>query len=156
MDQGYAFKVITHLNGIKEMKDLAFQTPQERRELLADVLLQNETAADAEKIDGDLFSMGPDVREPGRRASWSVALLRRHVGRLLRRPEGMAYVEFNKNKNKELKGKGNTFIRKLRREEGQTAGPRTRDSIPESESLSRLQGVFQFADGCWARDEIVA
>jgi DNA excision repair protein ERCC-3 len=114
VDQGYAFKVITQLHGINNMKDLAFQTPQERRELLADVLLQNETAADAEKIEGDLFSMGgrPGARKKG-------AVVRRTAGMLADYSGGqrMAYVEFNKNKNKEIKGKGNTFIRKMRREE---------------------------------------
>ena len=63
IDQGYAFKVITHLQGIQDMPDLAFRTPQERRELLQDVLLQNETAAETERIDGDLFS----GRHPGQR-----------------------------------------------------------------------------------------
>ena len=38
VDQGYAFKVITHLKGIQDTPGLAFTTPESRRELLAEVL----------------------------------------------------------------------------------------------------------------------
>ncbi len=55
VDQGYAFKVITHLQGIEDLPGLAYASPAERRELLQEVMLQNETSADVEKIDGDLF-----------------------------------------------------------------------------------------------------
>lgn len=56
VDQGYAFKVITHLHGIENLPGLAYAAPTERRELLQEVMLQNETSADVEKIDDDLFS----------------------------------------------------------------------------------------------------
>lgn len=55
VDQGYAFKVITHLQGIDKLPGLAYASPSERRELLQEVMLQNETSADVEKIDDDLF-----------------------------------------------------------------------------------------------------
>lgn len=55
VDQGYAFKVITHLHGIENLSGLAYASPAERRELLQEVMLQNETSADVEKIDDDLF-----------------------------------------------------------------------------------------------------
>ena len=55
VDQGYAFKVITHLHGIENLPGLAYASPAERRELLQEVMLQNETSADVEKIDDDLF-----------------------------------------------------------------------------------------------------
>lgn len=55
VDQGYAFKVITHLQGIENLPGLAYASPAERRELLQEVMLQNETSADVEKIDDDLF-----------------------------------------------------------------------------------------------------
>ena len=42
VDQGYAFKVITHLQGIEDLPGLAFSSPAERRELLQNVMLQNE------------------------------------------------------------------------------------------------------------------
>ncbi|KAI1615214.1 DNA excision repair protein ERCC-3 [Exophiala viscosa] len=56
VDQGYAFKTITHLAGMAEMKDLAYRTSAERNELLALVMLQQETAADVEKIDDNMWS----------------------------------------------------------------------------------------------------
>ena len=45
MDQGYAFKVITRLEGLENFDQLAFATPQERRELLMDVLLARDEDA---------------------------------------------------------------------------------------------------------------
>jgi DNA excision repair protein ERCC-3 len=111
VDQGYAFKVITHLQGMSTLSTLAFTTPMERRELLSNVLLASEEKAAAEVIDGDLFSMSrPGAKKKG---------IRRTAGMLsdFAGGQGMAYVEYNRSKNKELKGKGNAFIRKLRREQ---------------------------------------
>ena len=56
VDQGYAFKTITHLSGMEDLPGLAFKTSEERLELLAHVMLQQETAAEVEKVDGDLWS----------------------------------------------------------------------------------------------------
>ena len=56
VDQGYAFKVITHLQDIENLPGLAYASPAERRELLQEVMLQNETSAEVEKVDDDLFS----------------------------------------------------------------------------------------------------
>jgi DNA excision repair protein ERCC-3 len=113
VDQGYAFKVITHLQGINDMPDLSFQTPQERRELLSDVLLQNERAAETETIDGDLFSLGrPGARRRGANARRTAGMLADFSG-----GQDMAYVEYNRSKNKDLKTKGTSFIKKLRREQ---------------------------------------
>jgi len=57
VDQGYAFKVITHLHGIENLSGLAYASPAERRELLQEVMLQNETSADIEKIDDDPYGV---------------------------------------------------------------------------------------------------
>lgn len=68
IDQGYAFKVITHLEGIENLPGLAFASPAERRELLQEVMLQNETSADVERVDDDLFTSrpgGPRVKSSG-------------------------------------------------------------------------------------------
>ena len=56
VDQGYAFKTITHLAGMDKMPNLSYRTTRERNELLADVMLQSETKADVEKIEGDAWS----------------------------------------------------------------------------------------------------
>jgi DNA excision repair protein ERCC-3 len=55
VDQGYAFKTITHLADMDSM-NLQYSTPEARQELLAKVLLQNETAADIEKVDDNMWS----------------------------------------------------------------------------------------------------
>ena len=116
VDQGYAFKVITHLQGMETLPGLAFTTPSERRELLQDVMLQNETAGDVEKIEDDLFS----ERHAGSRGFGRKSLTaRRTAGRLseLSGGQDMAYIETNAGKNKELKNKkGNAFIRKLKKD----------------------------------------
>ncbi|KAF2455609.1 DNA repair helicase RAD25 [Lineolata rhizophorae] len=121
VDQGYAFKVITHLHGMDQLPGLAFTSPQERRELLTDVMLQSETAGDVEKIDDDLFSARSGGSLGGRRAgARGGAGVRRTAGTLadLSGGQDMAYVEFNRTRNKDLKQKGpaNSFIKKLKRD----------------------------------------
>lgn len=123
VDQGYAFKVITHLQGIDNLKGLAFSTAMERRELLQDVMLQNETSADVEKIDGDLFG-ARQGRPMGHGASKGG--VKRLAGALSELSGGhdMAYMEYNKSRNKELKSKGpqNSFMRKLQKEKERKKG----------------------------------
>lgn len=121
VDQGYAFKVITHLQGIENLPGLQFNTPQARRELLQDVMLQAELSNEIEHIDEDIFASS------GRRAgvgsstkSSGKPVARRTAGMLgeLSGGQDMAYIEYNKGKNKDLKSKAqsNPFIKKLRRE----------------------------------------
>lgn len=74
VDQGYAFKVITHLQGIENLEGLAYVTPKDRRELLQEVMLQNETSADVEKIDDDLFGArrdGPSGKSVNTTKKWT-------------------------------------------------------------------------------------
>ena len=123
VDQGYAFKVITHLAGIENMKGLAFNTAMERRELLQDVMLQNEmSAAQEEKIDDNLWEAEGSGRGRGGNGKKPV---RRMAGTLqdLSGGQDMAYIEYNKSRNSQIKrgekGKKdafNPFIRKLNRE----------------------------------------
>ncbi|KAL8997724.1 MAG: hypothetical protein Q9169_003053 [Polycauliona sp. 2 TL-2023] len=124
VDQGYAFKVITHLQGIEQLPGLAFTSPSERRELLQEVMLQNETSADVEKIDDDLFG----ARSSGARASGGGLHkkgAKRTAGMLAELSGGRdmacdrprtAYIEYNKSRNKELKGKHNPLFKKFNRE----------------------------------------
>ena len=56
VDQGYAFKTITHLAGLENTEKLRYTTLSERNELLAHVMLQTETAADVEKVDDNEWS----------------------------------------------------------------------------------------------------
>ncbi|KAL9112295.1 MAG: hypothetical protein Q9227_003413 [Pyrenula ochraceoflavens] len=104
VDQGYAFKVITQLQGIDTLPDLAFKTAKERVELLQHVMLQQETSADVEKVNDDIFS-----ERSGRvgAAAKKQLMAKRQGGSLAELSGGqdMSYVEFNKSVNKALKEK---------------------------------------------------
>lgn len=119
VDQGYAFKVITHLSGIENLPGLAYSRIEERRELLAEVALQNSDAGDAEGDDFDgarNLSFNAGSKKGGKKG----AKARRTAGRLseLAGGDGMAYVEYNRSRNKELKNAGpSKFFRKLQREQ---------------------------------------
>jgi DNA excision repair protein ERCC-3 len=116
VDQGYAFKVITHLQGIENLEGLAYSTPAERRELLQEVMLQNETSAEVEHVTDDLFS----ERSGGVRGKVKKGAVKRSAATLsgLAGGEDMAYIEYNKSRNKQLKDKvgHHPLFRKLERE----------------------------------------
>ena len=114
VDQGYAFKVITHLQGIEKLPGLAYSTLEERVELLTDVQIKNEEAGDVEQINDDLFSRGSSRAKSGGIGARKGA--KRMAGMLsdLSGGQGMAYIEYNKSKNKELKqGKHKSLFRQL-------------------------------------------
>lgn len=122
VDQGYAFKVITHLSGIEALPGLAFSTPLERRELLQAVLIHKEKNEKEGKNDydekfDDLFHRA----DAGRTKKKGGA--RRTAGTLseLAGGQDMAYMEQNRTKNKELskkkKGESNPFFKKLARDQ---------------------------------------
>lgn len=100
VDQGYAFKVITHLSGMEQLPDLAYANTRERRELLQQVLLKNEDAAGVEIGDDEGTNFMPKDRQEYQASSAS-----RTAGSLagLAGGEDMAYMEYSKNKNKELR-----------------------------------------------------
>ena len=103
VDQGYAFKVITHLNGMEQLPDLAYASARERRELLQEVLLKNEDAAGLEVGDDadTTFARGEhqSVKNTGSLAG-------------LAGGEDMAYIEYSRNKNKEIR-KQNPLIKRM-------------------------------------------
>lgn len=113
VDQGYAFKVITHLNGIERMPNLAYNNQQDRMSLLTDVLLQSETAGDVEDIKDDLFSDRNVAKKQKKKNGPGV---RRQAGTLssLAGGEDMAYMEYSaKNSaNKALAKPRNAFFKK--------------------------------------------
>ncbi len=114
VDQGYAFKVITRLEGLERFDQLAFATPSERRELLMDVLLAKDEDGNEERIEGDAFGTKYASGHGKKKKSG----VRRAAGTLsdLSGGQDMAYMEMNKSRNKELKGtKGvkNAFLKKL-------------------------------------------
>jgi len=108
IDQGYAFKVITHLDGIKEMPNLVFDTKAKQIELLQSVLLANETEADVgtdirfgtDDLPGTVTSKGfGKVKRAGEAAG-----AKRVTGSLqaLSGGQSMSYMERNRSVNKEL------------------------------------------------------
>lgn len=114
VDQGYAFKVITHLHGMEELPNLAYSSARERRELLVEVLHQNEAEVagleagdDADNFVGRGSSLGKS-----RSGGAGGAKARRVVGNMsnLAGGDDMAYVEYNKSRNKDLKAKANSSI----------------------------------------------
>lgn len=114
VDQGYAFKVITHLSGMEKMPNLAYASPRERRELLQKVLLKNEDAAGIEIGDDIDTNFIPREERDSRNADNAGSAASRKSGTLagLAGGEDMAYVEYSKNKNKELK-EHHPLIRKM-------------------------------------------
>ena len=105
IDQGYAFKVITHLDGMENMPELVYKTRDEQIELLSSVLLANEHEADlgtdVRGGEGDLAgtvtskSFGFPAKTPGaQRTTGSLAALSGG--------QHMSYIEQNKSANKKL------------------------------------------------------
>ncbi|KAF9818585.1 hypothetical protein IEO21_02690 [Rhodonia placenta] len=105
IDQGYAFKVITHLDGLETLPELVYRSRDEQIELLSSVLLANESEADlgtdVRAAEGDLAGtitskdFGPLSKFPG---------VQRTAGSLtaLSGAQHMSYVEQNKSANKKL------------------------------------------------------
>jgi DNA excision repair protein ERCC-3 len=79
IDQGYAFKVITHLDGLSQSPDLVYNSKDEQIALLQSVLLQNESAADlGSDVKGDFGDL------PGTVTSKDFG----RVGASAKRPDG--------------------------------------------------------------------
>ena len=119
VDQGYAFKVITQLQGLENLPNLAFKSQEERLELLRHVMLQNESMVDVEAIQDDLFSDMPATAKQA--AQKKKAMIKRQAAQLsdLAGGEGMSYIEYNKSVNKDLKkkkGPESDFFRKQQRD----------------------------------------
>ena len=114
IDQGYAFKVITHLDGMENMSELVYKTRDEQIELLSSVLLANEHEADlgtdVRGGEGDLAgtvtskSFGFPSKTPGaQRTTGSLAALSGG--------QHMSYIEQNKSANKKLARAGGSAPR---------------------------------------------
>jgi DNA excision repair protein ERCC-3 len=103
VDQGYSFKIITHLQGLAELPNLVFKSKAEQLELLSAVLVANETAtdiaSDVRADDGDLQGTITTkdllALTPARRTSGSMTSI--SGGNI------MSYIEPNRSANKPLK-----------------------------------------------------
>ncbi|TID14904.1 hypothetical protein CANINC_004575 [Pichia inconspicua] len=98
VDQGYAFKIITHLHGMEDLPNLAYASPKERRELLQEVLLKNEEAAGVEIGEDADNLIGHGVSK--RLKSSSVKNQASMAG--LAGGEDMAYVEYSRKAKDEI------------------------------------------------------
>ncbi|KAG5744771.1 hypothetical protein H9Q70_012522 [Fusarium xylarioides] len=119
IDQGYAFKVITKLDGIEKIPDLAFSTPSEQRELLQGTLVDNETSIDDDFAADDLWGGEKTGGKGGKGKGKNT--VRRVAGYLdqLSGVQDMAYIERNSSANKGLKrkkGEKSDFFKKIDRE----------------------------------------
>jgi len=110
IDQGYSFKVITHLEGIEKMKDLVFSTRKEQLELLNSTL--NATEKDEEE---EGLGQTDDVAVNHRGRLFSkfgfatrTTTLKSHSG-----GDNMAYIEYNKSAVKQKKQ--NPIFKKFRK-----------------------------------------
>ncbi|RCK59338.1 DNA repair helicase RAD25 [Candida viswanathii] len=115
VDQGYAFKVITHLSGMEQLPNLAYSSAREKRELLQQVLLKNEDAAGLEiGDDADTNFISREKRmklEQERNGGGTTRTSGSLAG--LAGGEDMAYIEYSKNKNKELRDSHHPLIQKM-------------------------------------------
>ncbi|KAI6039797.1 P-loop containing nucleoside triphosphate hydrolase protein [Pisolithus marmoratus] len=104
IDQGYSFKVITHLDGLEDLPDLVYKTKDEQIELISSVLLANESEAelgsDIRASEGDLSGtitskdFGPAKFPAVQRTAGSLTALSG--------AQHMSYMEQNKSANKKL------------------------------------------------------
>lgn len=112
IDQGYAFKVITHLDGLRNLPGLVYATRDEQIELVSSVLLANESDADlgndVRAGEGDLPGTvtAKDFGMPGQgqRRGGAFPAAKRTTGSLGALSGGahMSYVEHNKSANRKL------------------------------------------------------
>lgn len=107
IDQGYAFKVITHLDGLDGLSDLVYRTRDEQIELISSVLLANESEAelgtDIRAGEGDLPGTVTS-KDFGSPMKGGYQAAKRTTGSLnaLSGAQHMSYVEQNKSANRKL------------------------------------------------------
>ncbi|KAF8591090.1 DNA repair helicase rad25 [Ramaria rubella] len=118
IDQGYAFKVITHLDGLDSLPDLVYKSRDEQIELISSVLLANESEAelgsDVRAGEGDLAGTVTS-KDFGFPAKPGVPAAKRTTGSLTALSGGqhMSYIEQNKSANKKLARESNSSRHKL-------------------------------------------
>lgn len=99
IDQGYAFKVITHLDGMEKDTSLHFSTKKEQLELLTDVLAANEADA-TERLNVDAEERELAANGPGGGFGRRGAARRRpNSMSALTGAKGILYNEFNRGGN---------------------------------------------------------
>lgn len=107
IDQGYAFKVITNLEGMDTDPNIVFRTHQEQMDLLKAVLLTNDTdLRDEELINVDDVGKITDRKVAAKNRT--SGLVKRQVTstKTLAGGDNMAYLEYNRNSGGQFSGRG--------------------------------------------------
>ncbi|KAI8139758.1 P-loop containing nucleoside triphosphate hydrolase protein [Fennellomyces sp. T-0311] len=104
IDQGYAFKVITNLEGMESDPNLVFRTHQEQMDLLKSVLLTNE----ADLKDEDLGNSDDVGRITDRKVAAKGRPVKRSVttSKTLAGGDNMAYMEYSRNSGGQFASRG--------------------------------------------------
>lgn len=114
VDQGYSFRVITHLVGQQDLPSLAYKTRSEQMDLLVTVLRESESNASAADIGSDMPAGRARAGTPASRAGSVgpsknvVPGAKRAMGSMasLSGAQNMAYMERKGTANKQLKDAG--------------------------------------------------
>ncbi|KZT29693.1 DNA helicase [Neolentinus lepideus HHB14362 ss-1] len=136
IDQGYSFKVITHLDGLEKLPDLVYRTRDEQIELISSVLLANESDADlGNDIRAGEGDLAGTVTSKDFGLPVKVASAQRTTGSLTALSGGqhMSYMEQNKSANKKLARDANTARNKL-------FAKRDRDMATARKEAARARG----------------
>ncbi|KAG1177428.1 hypothetical protein G6F70_005141 [Rhizopus microsporus] len=115
IDQGYAFKVITNLEGMDSDPNIVFRTHQEQMDLLKAVLLTNETDMEEELINVDDVGRITDKKVAAKNRSTGLVKRQVTTSKTLAGGDNMAYIEYNRNAGGQFasrgRGNGNTSTR---------------------------------------------
>ncbi|CEG69255.1 Putative RNA polymerase II transcription initiation [Rhizopus microsporus] len=109
IDQGYAFKVITNLEGMDSDPNIVFRTHQEQMDLLKAVLLTNETDMEEELINVDDVGRITDKKVAAKNRSTGLVKRQVTTSKTLAGGDNMAYIEYNRNAGGQFasRGRGN-------------------------------------------------
>ena len=101
IDQGYAFKIITHLDGLENLPELVYKTQDEQIELLQSVLIANDNDAD---LGTDVRAVEGDLAGTVTSKHFGFPAAQRTSGSLTALSGGhhMSYIEKNKSANKAI------------------------------------------------------
>ncbi|KAI8058914.1 P-loop containing nucleoside triphosphate hydrolase protein, partial [Gilbertella persicaria] len=107
IDQGYAFKVITNLEGMDSDPNIVFRTHQEQMDLLKAVLLTNDTdLGDEELINVDDVGKITDRKAAAKNRTSGLVKRQVTTSRTLAGGDNMAYLEYNRNAGGQFAGRG--------------------------------------------------
>ena len=95
IDQGYAFKVITNLEGMDGAQDKVFSSREEQMELLRSVLLVQESQLEKDE-QGDVRADADDIERFTKRKGGFGAMRTVTTAKSLAGADGMAYIEYNR------------------------------------------------------------